>query len=209
MKKRITIISLIFVFLFAAIVTKIVNERHVQHLGNVFSEMYDDRLLVESYIYQLSDLFYKKKIVLLSHERMIYDTQSKKEIQRQTSEIAEVARKYALTKLTEPERRIFEKFADNIIRIKITEAGLTSFKDAEIAKLEEICDLSLTHLKILSSIQVEEGNLLKENSKKVLSASYMAAQLEWSVFIIIPLLFMAILRRRKLFEDVFPQHQLN
>lgn len=209
MKKRLIIITLIFVFVFAVIANKIVNERNVQHLKHTFSEIYEDRLLVESYIYQLTDLFYKKKIDLLYHENISYGANNKKEMQRQTSQIAEVAQKYSLTKLTETERQIFEKFADNIGRLKVVEARLSSLKGGDVSELRNIYESSFNQLKLLSSIQVVEGSLLKENSRKVLSSSHLATQLEWAIVIIIPLLLIPIFRKRKLYEDIFPSHQLN
>lgn len=209
MKKRLIIITLIFAFVFVVIANKIINERNVQHLEHTFSEIYEDRLLVESYIYQLTDLFYKKKIDLLYHEKMSYEANDKKEMQMQTSEITEVAKKYALTKLTETERQIFEKFADNIGRLKVVEARLTSLKEGDARELKYIYESSFNQLKLLSSIQVVEGSLLKENSRKVLSFSHLTAQLEWAIVILIPLLLIPIFRKRKLYEDIFPSHQLN
>ena len=40
------------------------DERNVAKLGNSFASVYEDRLVVESYIYQLSDHLYQKKIML-------------------------------------------------------------------------------------------------------------------------------------------------
>ena len=108
MKKRSAITTLIFVFVFVAMINKIVNERNVQHLGQAFSEINDDRLLAESYICQLTELIYKKKIALIRHENAAYNAEDKREMQKQTLEMTEIAGKYASTKLTENERNIFE-----------------------------------------------------------------------------------------------------
>lgn len=209
MKKRLIIITSVFVFVFAIILNKIINERNVQRLEQTFSEIYDDRLLVESYIYQLTDLFYKKKIVLLQNESVNYSTFHHSEMQKQTSEITDLTQKYSLTRLTENERRIFEKLKENIGRLKDAEAKLLVSGNRDTSELERICELSVGQLKLLSSIQVSEGNLLKENGKKVLLSSHLSVQLEWAIFLIIALLLLSILRKRKLHEDIFPSHQLN
>jgi hypothetical protein len=209
MKKRLIIVTSSFVFVFAIILNKIVNERNVQRLGLTFSEIYDDRLLVESYIYQLTDLFYKKKIVLLKNEGMNYSAFSRGEMQKQTSEIIDVTQKYALTRFAENEKQVFEELKENIGRLKDAEANLLVGGNRDSSELERICELSVGQLKLLSSIQVSEGNLLKENARKVLSSSHLAVQLEWAVLLFIAISLVSILRKRKIFEKIFPKYQLN
>lgn len=207
MKNRLTIILLIFVFVFAAIINKIINERNVQHLGQTFSEIYDDRLLVESYIYQLSELFYKKKIVLLHHSSMT--SNDKIETQKQTSEITEIARRYALTKLTENEQQIFEQLSENIERLKGAEARMYSNDDSAIKEVKEICELSFNQLKLLSSIQLQEGNSLRQEGRKVLHSSEIAGRLEWAVYVIILLCVVSVQRKTRLLTNISKQSQLN
>jgi len=209
MKKRLVVITSIFVFVFAIIINKIVNERKVQGLDQTLSEIYEDRLLVESYIYQLTDLFYKKKIDLLKNEGLNYNTFQYKEMQKQTSEIVDLTGKYALTRLTENERQVFEKLRENTESLKSAEAKLFASRNKNTSELEKICELAVSQLKLLSSIQVLEGSLLKENGKKVLSSSHLAVQLEWAIYLVIVLLLISILRKGKLVEEIFPKHQLN
>lgn len=209
MKKRLIIITSIFVFVFAIIFNKIINERNVQRLGQTFLEIYEDRLLVESYIYQLTDLFYKKKIALLRLEGANINTSHHREMLKQTSEIADLSKKYASTRFTENERRIFEKLKENIAQLKTAEDKLLLNEHSETRELEKILDSSVGQLNLLSSIQVTEGNLLKNNGRKVLSASYLSVQLEWALLLIITLLFISTLRKKKIFEQIFPKYQLN
>jgi len=209
MKKRLIIITFIFVFVFAIILNKIVNERKVQRLGQTFSEMYDDRLLVESYVYQLTELFYKKKIALLQNEGLNYGAYSRGEMQKQTSEIIDLMRKYASTRFTDNERKVFEKLKENVGRLEDTEATLIVPESPESREVERICELSVAQLTLLSSIQVSEGNLLKEKGRKVLSSSHLAVQLEWAVFLIVMILLVSFFRKRKILEDVLSKHQLN
>jgi hypothetical protein len=209
MKKRLTLVSLIFAFVSAAIINKIVNERNVQHLGQTFSEIYDDRLLVESYIYQLTDLFYKKKIALLNHENRPYAAYNKSQIQKQTSEITELAGKYASTKLTVNEQKVFEQLSATIERLKAAEGRLHIPDNGAASELKEICELSFNQLKLLSLIQVAEGSLLKEDSKRVLNSSQIAGHLEWAIYAVILLCFVAAWRKKGMPSNIFKQFQLN
>jgi hypothetical protein len=57
--------ALILGVVFMLILTKNwLDERNVAKLGISFASVYEDRLVVESYIYQLSDRLYQKKSLL-------------------------------------------------------------------------------------------------------------------------------------------------
>lgn len=209
MKRKLGVISIAFIFVLAVVVNKLINERTVENFGRAFLEMHDDRLLAESYIYELNDLFYKKKVTLLVHELHKQSKIDKNEIQRQTSSIIEVIRKYSITKFTENERVIFEKLNDNVRHLKIAEAKLFSQQISDINELIKHCETASDYLTSLSAIQVSEGNLLNESSKKTVAFSRLVAQLEWAVYIIILLVLISNLRYRKIVEIIFPKHQLN
>ena len=209
MKKQLAIISIIFVLVLIIIVNKIVVERTVEQLGRTSAEIYSDRLLAESYIYQLSDLFYKKKITLLSSEINSQYKIDKNEIRKQTSDISEVIRKYSLTKFTESEWVIFEKLKNNVMRMKVAEMKLFSRQASDTGELIRYCAMSSDHLNLLSSIQVSEGNSLNKSSKKVLAFLHLFAELEWALYVIILILLVSNLRDRKILRNIFPKYQLN
>ena len=209
MKKQLAVISIIFVLVLIIIVNKIVVERTVEQLGKTSAEIYSDRLLAESYIYQLSDLFYKKKITLLSSEINSQYKIDKNAIQKQTSDITEVIRKYSLTKFTESEWVIFEKLKNNVMRMKVAEMKLFSRQAGDTGELIRYCEMSSDHLNLLSSIQVSEGNSLNKSSKKVLAFLHLFAELEWALYVIILILLVSNLRDRKILGNIFPKYQLN
>lgn len=208
MKKQLTSITLTFILAFVVIITKINGERAMQNLERSSSEIYDARLLAESYVYQLSDLFYKKKITLLSFDTMKHSAQDKSEIQKQTSDIIEVIGKYSLTKLTESESAVFSTLKENVTLVKLAETKLLSQQTNNTEELIKYCEQSFNQLNLLSTIQVSEANLLNESTKKVLASLQLTAQLEWAIYLIILLLVISILRHGKAFKEVLPKHQL-
>lgn len=201
--------SIAIILVLAVVVNKIINERTVENFGRAFLEMHNDRLLAESYIYELNDLFYKKKITLLVHEIHKQTKIDENEIQTQTDGIVEIIRQYSITKFTENERAIFEKLKDNVRCLKIAEARLFSQQISDINELIKHCETASDYLTSLSAIQVSEGNSLNERSKKTVAFSQLVAQLEWAVYICILLVLISNLRYRKIVEIFFPKYQLN
>src|SRR5690606_1368871 len=55
------LLAAIFVLLF---VKNMLDSQHFTALGSSFSSVYEDRLMVESYIYRLSDHLFRKKIMI-------------------------------------------------------------------------------------------------------------------------------------------------
>src|SRR5690606_37619407 len=114
MKKQFTIILLSFFIVLVVIGSKVISERNVQNIGHSFSEIYHDRLLVESYVYQLNELFYRKKIALISSDNRQFTDAEENEIVAQTLEMFAIVDKYSSTKLTQNERVVFDKLKENV-----------------------------------------------------------------------------------------------
>src|SRR5688572_3380121 len=75
-----------------------ISEKKLAGVENAFEEIYEDRLVVESYIYNLNDALYRAKLQLMSRE--IDDAQAA----LLGKQITELTGKYAQTKLTKDER---------------------------------------------------------------------------------------------------------
>lgn len=208
MKKQFVVVAFVFLLIVTVVVNKINTERNVQRLSETFSEMYDDRLVAESYIYQLSDLFYNKKLAVAQTETSYPQAGLKKELRKQTADIRLLAEKYALTRLTEKEKTTFQNLAENIGQLQAAEKGLNG-GDWNVAEIREICDQSLNHLKQLSSIQIKEGKVLKESSGKIVSSSEITGQLEWALYFVLLLVFLSISQKQKIFKGIKSDYQLN
>ena len=185
------------------------SDRNMAGLDNSFSEIYNDRLVVESYVYQLSDLLYKKKILLLNARNNIITERLKNEIRTQTGELSKLIKNYSLTKLTRNEQYIFEKLKRNVLSLNAREEALTVGDFLVADPILKISDMSIAQLQSLSAIQLSEGKLLQEKSKQVLSEYNLAAQFEWVVFITLLLLLIFLLRRRVVSAAPTQSHQLN
>jgi hypothetical protein len=59
-QQKLPIAFLLAIILAGVFIKNMVERNSVSDLGDSFASVYEDRLLVESYIYQLSDRLYKK-----------------------------------------------------------------------------------------------------------------------------------------------------
>ncbi|MGZ5304119.1 MAG: MCP four helix bundle domain-containing protein, partial [Bacteroidia bacterium] len=109
--KAALILAVVFIMVLG---NNILSKRNVTDLGSSFSSVYEDRLLVESYIYKLSDLLYRKKIILdkaISPEALLSQENN---LQNHHAQINILLSDYEKTKLTQTETIVFESLKSNI-----------------------------------------------------------------------------------------------
>ena len=173
------------------------DERNVARLGNSFTSVYEDRLVVESYIYRLSDHLYQKKIMLdnCSSQENLQNLQGK--LNQHNTAINGIVLNYEKTKLTTAETDCFAAFKENLAAIELLENNyLTSFNDPNKNTkngLEKRYALAVKNLHQLSGIQVAEGKLLNDQSKKIIAGSSVLTQFELAVLIGIGLLIQGLI----------------
>ncbi|KAA9346012.1 MCP four helix bundle domain-containing protein [Adhaeribacter soli] len=173
------------------------DERNVSELGSSFSSVYEDRLLAESYIYRLSDHLYQKKIMLdnCNSQENIGNLQAK--IGQHNAAINAIIRDYEKTKLTESESTYFSDFKKNVAAIEALEVSYLHAPGAGPSetktRMDKRYEVATSNLHQLSGIQLAEGKLLNEKSKKIIAGSSILTQFELVVLIGIGLLIQALI----------------
>ena len=173
------------------------DERKVAELGNSFSSVYEDRLVVEAYIYQLSDHIYQKKIMLdnCSNQENMPHLQNK--LDQHNTAISSLIQDYEKTKLTTIETDCFAAFKANVAAIELLENKYLSSANqpSQITKsgLDKRYEIAVKNLHQLSGIQVAEGKLLNDQSKKIIAGSSLLTQFELAVLIGIGLIIQGLI----------------
>jgi hypothetical protein len=180
------------------------DEHNYAGLDNSFSEMYYDRLVVESYIYKLNDLIHKKKLVLIEADNSI----SYARLTAINTEIDQLITAYALTKLTPAEKGQFESFRSLIVKIHATEAA-SSGRTADAATLIPLYDDASFKLRGLSDIQVSQGRYLATQSHSTVASSLLAIRLEWALYVLILAVLVALYKKREITSPQWPAHLMN
>ncbi|OYX20181.1 MAG: hypothetical protein B7Z16_06965 [Algoriphagus sp. 32-45-6] len=174
-------ISLLLTGLICLILVNNLSERsQSRELQKVLDSMYQDRLIAESYILQLSDELHSIGLILESgsdfQESLLYSHWQK---------IEQINLNYLETQLTKEEKNHFDRFE------KMTWAifqGIPERKNSQ-ATLQE----ALTELKILSEIQVKEAQNLISRSGQIFSSDAAHSQLEIALLVVMVLIVQAIL----------------
>lgn len=197
------LLAAIFVLLF---VKNSMDNKNVAQLGSSFSSVYEDRLLVESYIYRMSEHLFRKKIIIDSAVTPASALRTKPVIDRYNETIRTIIAAYEKTKLTEAERIHFDAFRKNVE--KLMELEHTYFADLASGNGDEKVGKALIskqfneasgNLDLLSGIQVSEGKLLNENSQKIVAGSSILTQFEIGILVAIGLMIIVLV-----FESTVP-----
>jgi len=206
--------ALLLGIIFMVIVIKnIVDERNVAALGDSFSAVYEDRLLVESYIYKLADHLHQKRLIIDNAYNQSQFGAVKEELNVHNSAIQEIIKDYELTRLTEAESMHFLAFKSDIGDMQKIEQALientTEHKRVKMQMDDQFMNVS-KHLHALSNIQIAEGKILNDNSKKIIADSSMLTQLELALLIGIGLIIQVLIFASKsLVKKETSKHILN
>lgn len=202
---------LLAIILVGILVKNLMERNNVSELGDSFSSVYEDRLLVESYIYQLSDHLYQKKLIFdnckVDGSTIAYRSQ----IEKHNEDISKLIKEYEKTKFTEKESTFFQSFKNSIRKITFLETQyMMSASERGNPELDEQFKMAATDLQSLSTIQIAEGKLLNDQSKKIVAGSTILTQFELGMIIVIGLIIQAlILASQSLTPKVTQNHNLN
>jgi hypothetical protein len=179
------------------IVTNLLGRHNIDELGTSFSSVYEDRLLVESYIYELADHLYRKKL-MLDNCAGLDAPNLRSEISNHNAAIATLLSDYEKTRLTEQESACFIDFKNNVAALQYLELQYlrNAGDDIQLAETRSRIDdrfaLASKNLHQLSGIQISEGKLLNDQSKKIVAGSSLITNLEMVILICIAILLQVL-----------------
>lgn len=199
-QNKIKTTTLVFSVLCLILLTNIQERMMIKRLNDTVTSIYEDRVVVGNYILQLSNHFEEITQLLKSE-----NNSSLTKLNNLLVEIDSINIEYDKTYLTETEKINFKKFTTFSSQIKNSIKSYNT-SDALKASLE-----AENILKVLSSIQVEEG---KEKLDEVLSMTNtrsILSYLEIVIIIIISILIQKIILSTKPIIVNKPKdtHQLN
>lgn len=210
-KQKLTVAILLTVVLGSVLLKNIIDSRNVSQLADSFSSVYEDRLVVEGYIYKLSAHLYQKKIMVDNCLR-VGDPDLQQKIAAHHFAISALITEYERTKLTDQESVFFSEFKNNIAALQtLEEMYLNDLVAATIphALNEKFIDAA-ANLHQLSLIQLSEGKALRENSLRIAAGSSMLTNIELVIIIgIAAIIQMLIFASDSLRSKFFQRSELN
>lgn len=188
---------LLAIICFIVLITNFWGRHQMDELSHSFSSVFEDRLVVESYIYEISDHLYQKKLTLDKCSELA-DTNSRSKIGLHNEAIKDLLIYYDKTLLTKEEAVCLQDFKANFTAIKDLESKyLQNSRDeaqhtATHTLLNEQFGLASANLRQLSHIQVKEGKMLNDQSQRIVQGSSILNSFEMVVLICIAIILQII-----------------
>ena len=176
-------------------------------VSSTLSDVYEDRLLVESYIFQISEkLFTIQKLV--DHCTLNFDySKAVLEISKEEQSILELVSAFEATQLTEQEatlladfKRIIEKDL-SIKRYQLLYTDSSGVNEAQVKVYDQKIARAQEDLEKLSAIQLEEGELLVSKAKTLINRSQIWAQFELALLLIFIVVIYIYIFKKPVQED--------
>jgi hypothetical protein len=203
-------IALILTFLILLIFGKNLLERkNFNELGDSFISFYEDRLVVESYIFSISEKLFRIKL-LVNHCEFESDySHVIEDIIAYENGILKLVGDFERTKLTTKEEGFLNDFKgiiENNLRIAeyaqlfSDESGIN---EVNVKEYNAYIERAISDLDKLSQIQLEEGKILAMNSDKVVNRSKIWAQFEVAALVILlVIIYLLVYTSKKINEEI-------
>ena len=180
------LLAAIFAVIF--IVNRLENNK-INELGESMNSVYEDRLMVENYIFRLSGLLYEKKILLDQCVGMEQGEEYFRYLRDQNTAIALLVEDYDRTQLTEQEATLFNDFKNQLLVIQNQESRFLNSDDGSNEVLASSLNASFQNANVLlmglSNVQINVGKSVNERSKELVAGSTILTRFELGMLVII------------------------
>ncbi|RIV34926.1 hypothetical protein D2V08_06040 [Flagellimonas lutimaris] len=165
------------------------NNRNFSTVEHGVDSVFEDRLVVQEYIYTLNNLFHKKELYLANN------TLNNKAIP-QYPEIKNILADFERTDLTREESLFLTNLKENYKELKTLETNHAK-NDSSKKEIVSVLNSISRNLDELAEVQLSEGRQLTQRSKRSLGMNQMLSRIEIVFLIIIGILFLVIVFKRE------------
>jgi hypothetical protein len=175
--KAALVLTIIVFFVFAK---NIVDRRNITEMGKDFVSFYDDRLVVESYIFEITEHLFLMKLSVNQPE--LESNMLGEDIEAHRTAIFDIIEDFENTNLTTDEALHLSE-----LKQKVHQLGNNADKEEgmDVAVFNRNFEEAFEDVNALSAIQLYEGGKLLEESRKTVNRSGMWTQLEMAVLVIL------------------------
>lgn len=208
-KRKVKAIVILGVLLLLLYGKNLIERQSFRKISSTFTEVYNDRLVVESYIFDISErLFLIQK--LIDHCDLSYDySKVINEITDHESAIMTIVTEFEQTQLTEQEASYlsdFKAIIQNDLNIKSYDLLFTDSSGVnqnQVKIYDQKISQARKDLDNLSSIQLQEGEKLISKAKVLINRSQIWAQFEVALLIILVVVMFFMFFRKSGTSDFF------
>ncbi len=206
-KRKISGFLIIGVLLVLLYGKNLLERQSFRAVSGTLSNVYEDRLLVESYIFQISEKLFKIQR-LVDHCTINYDySKAVVEISMEEQAILKIVGAFESTQLTEQEALLLADFKQIIVKDLSIKSYQLLYNDSSGVNEEQVkvYDQKIARaqqdLVKLSSIQLEEGEKLVSKAKSLINRSQIWAQFELALLLILVLVIYVYIFKKPVNEE--------
>jgi len=192
---------------------------NITSMNDSFRSIYADRLLPATYVFQLTDHLYQKRLIL-EHQLHHHDTLEAAEALRQVTihshAMDTLIADFEATYLVETEGQLLGAFKQqlgdyNRLEKSLLEAAqLRQPFEKDRADLIALFDTTLSELTQLSQLQIDVGRAMRDDSLRLLASTKVLTMLEAALIVIIALIIQGLVFASRSVSPPIPQrHNLN
>jgi len=196
------VLTIIVFFVFAK---NIADRKNITSLGEDFVSFYDDRLVVESYIFEITQHLFLMKLSVNQPE--LESSLLDKDLEAHRTALLEIIKDFESTNLTTDE-------ASHLLGLKQRIQGLAypdeGQEKMDVARFNRDFEQAFQHIKALSAIQLDEGGKLLKESGRIVDRSGLWTQLEIAVLVImLVIIYLLIFSSRSIRSKMKQNPSLN
>lgn len=196
--------AMLIVFLIV-LATNLIDTQHFSTIQKSYTSVYEDRLLAENYLFQISRYLHEKNLLMAQQNQdaiIASDTLN--------YFINDVLLKYELTQLTLEEAKYFESLQIGLERLKTMEslnAISASGEPRHQLDFDNQIQMTWADLNALSQIQLLESKKLVQDSDRIINThNNITSQLEMAILIVLGLIILALIFSSKSTSSKFRQY---
>ncbi|MCR9264253.1 MAG: hypothetical protein NXH86_08835 [Flavobacteriaceae bacterium] len=156
--------------------SNLLDRKYFSTIQETVKSIYDDRIVVQDYIYQLQDMAHEKEIAFIKGENL-----------EENEDIKVLLNDFSKTKLTRDEARLLKQLDHQFAGLEPMELAIATKDVSQATKVKALDQLDRIHntLDGLEKIQLEQGGVLTQLSEKNLRVNRMLSNLEIAFLAII------------------------
>ncbi|NHE57860.1 MCP four helix bundle domain-containing protein [Cyclobacterium plantarum] len=184
-------LSLLLMVIVGVVLLNHFKERsNAEKMSKAMTAMYQDRLMVEGYIYDISRAFSE-----ISKQYQESITENPQYLNQKIEYIDNRIELFQKTQLTVAEEQHLRHLAERVEKIKQSPSGRLL-----VSEMEKHIMLSLAELQTLSHIQMEEGKAIISQTERIIHSGERLAQLEIVALLLILVLVQTLIISTKSFN---------
>ncbi len=185
-KDKMKVVAVLILIIILILANNIANRKTFSNLNQSIASIYKDRLMPATYIFQLTDHLYQKRLL---NDGNTQNNSFVNTMQQHDAAIKKIISTYETTYLTKSEKEQWTAFKSGLQDYDV----LSNATEKDKTAMDNSFNKVLHSLNALSEIQASEGNALLKTSNININGTVITSQLEIALLIILGVIALVLI----------------